>query len=52
MSFFHKKMSQNLWATIMPFGPVTLIFNWPKQNFSGQPKAGLISGTECDVVKN
>jgi hypothetical protein len=21
MSFFHKKMSQNLWATIMPFGP-------------------------------
>ena len=26
MSFFHKKMSQNLWATIMPFGPVTLIF--------------------------
>jgi hypothetical protein len=23
MSFFHKKMSQNLWATIMPFGPVT-----------------------------
>jgi hypothetical protein len=26
MSFFHKKMSQNIWATIMPFGPVTLIF--------------------------
>ena len=28
MSFFHKKikkMSQNLWATIMPFGPVTNI---------------------------
>jgi hypothetical protein len=24
MSFFHKKiMSQNVWATIMPFGPVT-----------------------------
>ena len=23
MSFFHKKMSQNFWATIMPFGPVT-----------------------------
>jgi hypothetical protein len=28
MSFFHKKkkkMSQNVWATIMPFGPVTNI---------------------------
>jgi hypothetical protein len=23
MSFFQKKMSQNDWATIMPFGPVT-----------------------------
>jgi hypothetical protein len=23
MSFFLKKMSQNDWATIMPFGPVT-----------------------------
>ena len=33
MSFFHKKMSQNLWATIMPFGPVTLIFYWPKHFF-------------------
>ena len=31
MSFFHKKMSQNFWATIMPFGPVTLIFYWPKK---------------------
>ena len=28
-------MSQNVWATIMPFGPVTLIFYWPKQIFSG-----------------
>ena len=38
MSFFHKKnMSQNVWATIMPFGPVTLIFYWPKKNVSGQP---------------
>ena len=45
MSFFHKKMSQNLWATIMPFGPGTLIFYWPKKFCSGQPKAGLISGT-------
>ena len=28
--FFIKKMSQNLWATIMPFGLVTLIFYWTK----------------------
>jgi hypothetical protein len=28
--FFIKKMSQNVWATIMPFGPVTLIFYCPK----------------------
>ena len=40
MSFFINKMSQNVWATIMPFGPVTLIFYWPKIFFSGQPKAG------------
>jgi hypothetical protein len=33
MSFFQKKMSQNDWATILPFGPVTL---------------ALISGTEGD----
>ena len=26
-------MSQNVWATIMPFGPVTLIFYWPKKKF-------------------
>ena len=25
MSFFHKKMSQNFWATIMPFGPAAII---------------------------
>ena len=24
-------MSQNVWATIMPFEPVTLIFYWPKK---------------------
>jgi hypothetical protein len=23
-----------------------------QKKISGQPKAGLISGTECDVVKN
>ena len=34
MSFFHKEMSQNVWATILPFGPVT--------NFL----LALISGTE------
>ncbi len=37
MSFFHKKMSQNLWATIMPFGPVTLIFYWPKKKILAGP---------------
>ena len=39
MSFFQNKMSQNDWATILPFGPVTLIFYWPKKKNSGQPKA-------------
>ena len=39
MSFLKKKMSQNDWATILPFGRVTLIFYWPKKYFSGQPKA-------------
>ena len=33
MSFFHKKMSQNLWATIMPFGPVTNILLAQKKKF-------------------
>ena len=33
MSFFHKKMSQNLWATIMPFGPVTNILLAQKRIF-------------------
>jgi hypothetical protein len=36
---FHKKMSQNLWATIMLFGPVNLIFYWPKF-FSFGPAKG------------
>ena len=35
MSFFHKKMSQNVLATIMPFGPVTLIFYCPQKKISG-----------------
>ena len=43
--FFMKKMSQNVWATIMPFGPVTLIFCWAKIFFSGQRTLALISGT-------
>ena len=33
MSFFHKKMSQNFWATIMPFGPVTNFLLAPKKIF-------------------
>jgi hypothetical protein len=35
MSFFHKKMSQTLWATIMPFGPVTLNILLAQEIFSG-----------------
>ena len=34
--FFINKMSQNVWATIMPFGPMTLIFYWPKKKCSAQ----------------
>jgi hypothetical protein len=37
MAFLKKKMSQNDWATILPFGPVTLNFYWPKIFFPGQP---------------
>ena len=39
-------MSQNVWATIMPFGPVTLFFYWPKKKNSGQQRLALISGTD------
>ena len=39
-------MSQNVWATIMPFEPVTLIFYWSKKNFLGQ----LISGTDMPYL--
>ena len=42
-------MSQNVWATIMSFGPVTLIFYWPKKICSGQPWLALISGTDVCV---
>ena len=45
MSFFPKKMSQNDWATILPFGPVTLIFYWPKKKFRASQRLALISGT-------
>ena len=33
MSLFHKKMSQNFLATIMPFGPVTNYLLAQKKNF-------------------
>ena len=33
MSFFHKKNSQNVCATIMPFGPVTNFLLAQKKNF-------------------
>jgi hypothetical protein len=37
MSFFFKKMSQNDWAIIMPFGPVTN-FLMAQKNFFGPAK--------------
>ena len=33
MSFFHKKKCHKIYGP--PFGPVTLIFYWPKKNCSG-----------------
>jgi hypothetical protein len=38
MSFSPKKMSQNDWATILPFGPVTLNFLLAQKNFFGPAK--------------
>jgi hypothetical protein len=46
MSFFHRKMSQNLWATIMPFGPVTNILLAQKKKFRASQRLSLISGTD------
>jgi hypothetical protein len=43
-------MSQNVWATIMPLEPVTLIFYWPKKKFLGQLKLALISGTDMPYL--
>jgi hypothetical protein len=37
MSFFQKKMSQNDWAIIMPFGPVTN-FLMAQKKFFGPAK--------------
>jgi hypothetical protein len=38
MSFSPKKMSQNDWATILPFGPVTLNFLLAQKFFFGPAK--------------
>jgi hypothetical protein len=35
MSFFHKKMSQNVWATIMPFGRDSNFLTGPKKMILG-----------------
>ena len=48
-------MSQNVWATIMPFGPVTLIFYWPKKIFQAlqgkhEIKVGIINGRWVKLV--
>jgi hypothetical protein len=66
MSFFHKKMSQNFWATIMPFEPVTFTGpnfffgpTWPSfQALSGLVRNSKIMerngifGYEMDMVRN
>jgi hypothetical protein len=38
-------MSQNVWATIMPFGPVTNFLLAPKKKFRASQRLVLISGT-------
>ena len=48
MSFFINKMSQNVWATIMPFGPVTLIFYWP----SFQALLSVLIRNNVKLIKN
>jgi hypothetical protein len=47
MSFFQKKMSQNDWAIIMLFGPVTNYLLAPKIFFRASQRLTLISGTAC-----
>jgi hypothetical protein len=38
-------MSQNVWAIIMPFGPVTKFFIGPKKKFRASLRLAIISGT-------
>ena len=38
-------MSQNVWATIMPFGPVTNFLLAPKKLFRASLRLALISAT-------
>ena len=42
-------MSQNVWATIVPFGPVTIIFYWPKKKIRASQRLDLISFTEIGL---
>ena len=52
--FFIKKMSQNLWATIMPFGPVTNILLAQKKFFvpaKGWPSFQALS-SDCSRYEN
>jgi hypothetical protein len=46
-----QKMSQNVWATIMPFGPVTLIFHWPKK-FALSSKFDMWVDNDVPTLKN
>jgi hypothetical protein len=44
--FLIKKMSQDAWATILPFGPVTLIFTGPKKKFRAWPSFQALTDME------
>ena len=53
MSFFHKKnMSQNVWATIMPFAPVTLIFHCTSYAYCIGTTVCITSSQLCNLHVN
>ena len=52
MSFFHKKMSQNFWATIMPFELVTLNFLLAQIFFFEPTWPSCQAWYEMDMVRN
>ena len=50
MSFFHKKKCQNVWATIMPFGPMTN-FLLAQKFFFGHCIHAEVYLIQCYVIK-